>query len=331
MTSSSSNSRLGEFELIHALFAPLARALPGALGLNDDVAVLSVPAGDEIVLKSDAVVEGVHFHTSDPPELIAKKALRVNISDFAAKGVRPQAYLLVLALPQWPDMAWLERFAAGLNEDQVEFGVVLAGGDTVGTPGALTIAVMMTGFVPHGALIRREGAAPGDVVYVTGTIGDAGGGLALLKAEAANRAGWETTLISRYHLPRPRLAFGHMLRGFASASLDVSDGLVADLSHIAGASRVRIEIVAGRVPLSPELQMFYGEDNSAVIRAASAGDDYEIAFTAAPIHRNSVEKIAARTNTRVTEIGRVVPGEGAALVDAEGNEIAIARKGYTHF
>jgi len=331
MTNSTSNANLGEFELIRTLFAPLSLALPGAFGLTDDVAVLPVPEGHELVLKTDAVVEGVHFHKSDPPETISKKALRVNISDFAAKGASPHAYLLALALPQWPDFAWLEAFARGLGQDQEEFGVALAGGDTVSTPGALTIAIMMTGSVPQGKVIRRNGAAPGDIVFVTGTVGDAGGGLELLKTASLEHADWEIELIARYRLPRPRLAFGQALRELAGASLDVSDGLVADLGHMAKASQVRIEVLAGRVPLSAELRKFYGAEASATMRAATAGDDYEIAFTASPDRRSAIEDAASRTHTRVTEIGRVAAGEGVALLDALGKEIFLARKGYAHF
>jgi thiamine-monophosphate kinase len=331
MTSSTSNIRLGEFELIHKLFAPLSRELPGAFELADDVAVLPVPEGHELVLKTDAVVEGVHFHTSDPPETIAKKALRVNISDFAAKGASPRVYLLALALPNSLDMAWLEDFARGLAEDQEEFGVILAGGDTVGTPGALTIAVMMSGFVPRGSVIRRNGAAPGDIVYVTGTLGDAGGGLELLKTESLKRTDWEAELIARFRVPHPRLAFGQGLRGLASASLDVSDGLIADLGHIADVSHVRIEIFAERIPVSQALRQLCGEGLPAVVRAATAGDDYEIAFTASPRHRVAIHETATRTNTCVAEIGRVAVGEGAVLLDAHGDEISLARRGYTHF
>jgi thiamine-monophosphate kinase len=239
--------------------------------------------------------------------------------------------LLALALPEWPDLPWLERFARGLGEDQAAFNVTLAGGDTDRTPGPLTIAVLMTGFVPRGALIRRNGAAPGDIVYVTGTIGDAGCGLELLSMQATTGSDWETNLISRYHLPQPRLAFGQALRGIASASLDVSDGLIADLGHIAEISNVRLEIDAGRVPLSAALRRFRGEGVSAVTQAATAGDDYEIAFTAPPARRAAVEKAAARTGTMATEIGRVVAGEGTVLLDARGGEIPLARKGYTHF
>lgn len=331
MSGTRSNIRPGEFELIARIFAPLSRKLPGAFGLTDDVAVLAAPPGHEIVLKTDAVIEGVHFRKSDPPETVAKKVLRMNISDFAAKGASPYAYLLALSLPEWPDTAWLEHFARGLGEDQETFGVTLAGGDTDRTPGVLSVAVMMTGFVPQGTLIRRNGAAPGDLVYVTGTIGDAGGGLELLATPSAKRPDWEAELVSRYLVPRPRLAFGQPLRGLASASLDVSDGLVGDLGHIAEVSDVRIEIDADRVPVSPQLRQLRGNDSEAIARAATAGDDYEIAFTAPPSRCEAIGQVAAKTLTRVSEIGRVVAGEGAVLLDGEGREIPLERKGYTHF
>ena len=331
MTSSNSDERPGEFELIRTLFAPLTRAFPGAFGLTDDVAVVAPLAGHDIVLKTDAIVEGVHFFRTDPPETVAKKALRTNISDFAAKGAVPHAYLLALALPDWPGKAWLEKFAHGLEEDQAAFDVVLAGGDTDRTPGALTIAVMMTGFVPEGILIRRDGASPGDAVFVTGTIGDAGGGLHLLLEKTEIVEAWQHELVARYRMPQPRLAFGKSLRGMASAALDVSDGLIADLGHIAELSRVRIEIDAARVPLSAALIQLWGCDANAILRAAGAGDDYEIAFTAPVRHRDAIAKAAAQTGTRVTEIGRVVEGEGAVLCDAQGRELPVARKGHVHF
>jgi thiamine-monophosphate kinase len=331
MTSSTSSHRPGEFELIRKLFAPLSRALPGAFALTDDVAILSPPKDQELVLKTDALVEGVHFRRSDPPGTIAKKALRVNLSDFAAKGATPRAYLLALALPDWPDLAWLEQFAGGLGEDQDVFEIALAGGDTVRTPGAMTIAVTMTGFVPNNTIIRRSGAKAGDDVYVTGTIGDSGAGLRLLESNATELTDAGCELVSRYHVPRPRIAFGRALRGLATASLDVSDGLVADLAHIADVSAVKIEIGAGGVPLSPAYRQLAGEDIAAVARAATSGDDYEIAFTAPPGNRAEIARAATSSATQITCIGRVAVGEGVVLLDRDGREIALARKGYTHF
>ena len=323
--------KLGEFGIIKKYFAPLSRTHPGAFELTDDVAVLAPPAGHDLVLKTDAIVEGVHFLRSDPPATVAKKVLRVNISDFAAKGAIPHAYLLALALPDWPDEAWLERFAEGLAEDQREFSVTLVGGDTDRTPGALTAAVMLTGFVPQGTVIRRSGAKPGDLVFVTGTVGDAGAGLALLKSGSPSHDATGDYLVARYRVPRPRLAFGQRLRGVASAALDVSDGLIADLEHMAEVSRVRIAVDAPRVPLSDELTGLRGRDMPVVAEAATAGDDFEIAFSAPASCRPAIERIAGETNTRVTEIGRVSAGEGVALLDDSGQVISLDRHGYTHF
>ena len=316
--------RPGEFALIAELFAPLSKAAPGAFGLTDDAAVLAPPPGHELVLKTDAIVEGVHFFRNDPPRAIAQKALRVNLSDLAAKGAVPAGYLMVLLLPDWPDAAWLRAFADGLAADQKAFGLSLMGGDTSATPGPLSVAISAFGFVPAGQMIRRAGAKPGDLVFVSGTIGDAGGGLAALKENKPDAA-----LIARYRVPEPRLALGPLLRGVASASLDVSDGLVADLRHIADVSQVRIEVDAARIPLSTALKALWGEE--AAMRAATSGDDYEIAFTTPASRRSEVANAAARSGVAVSEIGRVVTGEGAVLLDETGNAIALARAGYTHF
>src|ERR1051325_6240577 len=213
-------ARPGEFALIAQLFAPLAIA-PGAFGLTDDAALVTPPPGCDLVVTADALVEGVHFLTDDPPDSIAKKALRVNLSDLAAKGAAPMGYLLVLSLPSRVDMTWLRPFAAGLAEDQQSFGPSLLGGDTTSTPGPLTIAITAFGQVPTGSMIRRAGAKAGDLVFVSGTIGDGGAGLACLKGECASLGSDEREyLIRRYRLPEPRLKLGQALRGVASAALD---------------------------------------------------------------------------------------------------------------
>jgi thiamine-monophosphate kinase len=331
MTSSSSD-RPGEFALIARLFAPLSDSAPGAFGLTDDAAVVSPPPGEEFVVTTDALVEGVHFLREDPPESIAKKSLRMNLSDLAAKGAAPMAYLLALSLPDRIDMAWLEAFARGLCEDQRAYGIQLIGGDTTRTPGPLTLAITAMGSIPRGTMIRRSGAQAGDVVFISGTIGDAGGGLAILKGEGgsipdAHRA----ALIARYREPSPRVTLGLALRGIASASLDVSDGLLADLGHIAETSQVRIAVDAMRIPLSPALSACWGDDQSVRIRAATAGDDYEIAFTAPEANRSVVLKAASDAGVPVTPIGRVEAGHGVVLLDARGRDIAVPRKGFTHF
>jgi thiamine-monophosphate kinase len=324
--------RFGEFELVAQIFAPLARDAHGAFGLTDDVALLAPKPGDEIVLKTDSLVEGVHFRRDDPPATVGQKALRRALSDLAAKGAAPVAYLLAIALPEWIDTGWLEEFACGLSRDQTELGVSLHGGETNATPGPLTITVTAVGALPAGMLIRRIGAEPGDTVFVTGTIGDAGAGLAMLAGRTAAIAGAARDfLISRYRRPSPRLALGLALRGIAHASIDVSDGLVADLGHVADVSGVRIEIDSAAIPLSDALRQCCGAEREARILAATAGDDYEIAFTAPPGAESPIRAFGRKTGTGVTPIGRVVKGRGTFLLDETGLEIPLERRGYTHF
>jgi thiamine-monophosphate kinase len=324
--------RPDEFELIAKFFAPLARDAPGAFDLTDDVALLEAPPGREIVLKTDSLVEGVHFLRDDPPSAVGRKSLRRALSDLAAKGAEPSAYLLALALPPWPDTAWLEAFAQGLGADQAKFGIALVGGETDATSGPVVITITAVGFVQAGTLIRRKGAKPGDIVFVTGTIGDAGGGLSVLArgASLSNNAARDF-LISRYRIPVPRLAFGRALRGLASAAIDVSDGLIADLAHVADVSGVRIDIDAPAIPLSGPLRQAWGDSTDARLSAATAGDDYEIAFSAPPSATEAIREAAQRSATAVTPIGRVASGAGIVLLDNSGCEIALQRRGYTHF
>lgn len=313
--------RPSEFQLIAQLFAPLAAA-PGAFGLKDDAAIIPARAGADLVVTTDALVEGVHFFADDPPDLIAKKALRVNLSDLAAKGAVPHGYLLALSLPASVDMPWLQSFARGLDEDQAAFALSLLGGDTTSTPGPLTIAITAFGHVPAGTMIRRAGARAGDLVFVSGTIGDGGGGLAVLKGEEASPA-HRDDLISRYRVPMPRLVLGQTLRGIATASLDVSDGLLADLGHIAEASGVRIVVEAERIPRSVSLTALWGNGLDAIVRAATSGDDYEIAFTAASPPQD--------TPVPITCIGRVEQGSGVVLLDPQGRDVPVPSPGYRHF
>jgi thiamine-monophosphate kinase len=307
---------MDEFGIIAKYFAPLAGE--GAFGLTDDVALLPQRPGHELVVTTDAVVEGVDFFGFDPPDTIARKALRVNLSDLAAKGAEPVHYLLNLLLPHSVAPDWLAGFAQGLVQDQKQYGVTLLGGDTGATDGPLTVSVTAFGFVPEGKMIRRSGARVGDHVYVTGTVGDSGGGLAIFRRETHSLSDPDRdALIARYRVPEPPVSFAQALRDIAHASVDVSDGLIADLGHIAAASAVRIVAEGERVPLSAPLRALWGRD--ALLRAVVAGDDYQIAFSG-----------PAGLNGPFARIGYVEAGGGVVLTQG-GVEVAIPKPGYKHF
>ena len=307
---------MDEFDIIERYFAPLAGE--GAFGLKDDAAVIAARPGFDLVVTTDAISEGTDFFAFDPADTIAQKALRVNLSDLAAKGAEPFAYLLNLSLPHSIAPDWLAAFAEGLGRDQHEFGISLLGGDTGATDGPLTIAVTAFGYVPQGKMIRRAGARVGDAVYVTGSIGEAGGGLAIFKRERHGLSDVERDqLTARYRVPEPPVSFAAHLREIAHAAVDVSDGLIADLGHIASASGVRIVVEGEQVPLSACLRALWGDQ--ALLRAVTAGDDYQIAFTAPP-----------GLEGPFTRIGRVENGEGVSL-KIGGHETHIPQPGYRHF
>lgn len=324
--------RSGEFELIAKYFAPLAKSEPGALGLKDDAAYLRPSPGCDLVVTTDAVVAGVHFFPDDPPETVAQKALRVNLSDLAAKGATPRGYLLALSLPGDIGEGWLAAFAKGLRGDQSKFGITLLGGDTTATPGALTINITALGEVARGKMLTRGGAEDGDDVWLSGTIGDAAFGLRLLKGEdiALTKAHREF-LAARYRVPEPRSALGPVLVGLAHACIDVSDGLVADLGHISAASRLGIEIAVRRVPLSAAAKAAV-ERGADVASLLTGGDDYELAFTAPTTARARLVPLASAAKVPITRIGTVsaVRG-GVAVLDAGGKALRLGRPGYTHF
>jgi thiamine-monophosphate kinase len=313
----------GEFALIRKYFAPLAAGFSGALDLEDDAATYAVPEGHELVLTADALVEGRHYLASDPADLIARKMLRVNLSDLAAKGAKPVGYLMTTALGPDIDEAWIAKFVAGLAADQAEYGIALMGGDTVATPGPTTLSVTALGIVPAGRALRRKGARPGDKLFVSGTIGDGALGLKVLRHQLLelppeHRAALE----DRYHLPQPRLKLGAALlaSGVVTASMDVSDGLVADAGHIAQASRCGLVIHADRVPLSPAAQEALAEDLDLLPVILGGGDDYELLFTA-----------SGWVGDGATEIGEVVAGSGVKVLDRDGAEIALSVGGFQHF
>ncbi|MGH6988725.1 MAG: thiamine-phosphate kinase [Stellaceae bacterium] len=314
---------LDEFQRIARYFAPLAG--PGALGLKDDIALIDGPVGTQYVLKTDAIVEGIHFFRADPPHQIAQKLLRVNLSDLAAKGAVPLGYLLVMALPPTRDEAWLEAFSAGLAEDQRRYHLALLGGDSVRIDGPTTLSMTAIGQVDAGAAPLRSGARVGDTIYVSGTLGDAAIGLRVLKGGLAGlTANHRRHLTGRYRLPEPRLELGRQLIGIASAAMDISDGLVADLGHLCDASGVAAEIEAARLPLSPAAREAVVTDPALILAALAGGDDYEILF-AAPA------TAAARLGVLpVTPIGRISAGAGVTVRAADGGIMTIAAGGYRH-
>lgn len=321
----------GEFDTIRRLLAPLAHP-EWAFGLKDDAAVLPSRPGFDLVLTKDAMVEGVHFLPDDPPETVARKLIRVNLSDLAAKGAEPFAYMLACGWGARWDWTLREEFAAGLAADQAEFGVTLLGGDTVAAPGAAAFSLTAFGWVPKGRMIPRSGARPGDVLFVTGMIGDGVLGLdaarGLLNLEPDRIA----ALTAHYRTPTPRLEFRDPLQALAAAALDVSDGLVADAGHMAAASGVRIELDIERLPLSGAATAWFegrADPEQALVRLATGGDDYELLVAVRPGDAASLRREAEARHLRLTEIGRVVEGSGVEA-RIHGAPLVLRRTGWTH-
>ena len=324
----------GEFELIERYFAPLSADQPGAFGLTDDAAVLEIAAGRRLVFSLDTLVAGVHFLEDEPAETTAAKLLRVNLSDLAAMGAVPLAYGLSTALPEQVDNDWLEGFARGLAADQEVFRITMVGGDTVATPGPLTLTLAALGTVGEGGELRRAAAEAGDTVYVSGTIGDGALGLLARQGKLETVTPEERAfLVERYRRPEPRLALGQRLIGLAHAAIDVSDGLVADLGHVCRASGVDATIDAPRLPLSPAARAALEADPRLIGRILTGGDDYELLFTAPPRARAAVAALSGEAGVAVTAIGEIAgSGPGVVrVVDADGRGLTFERPGYRHF
>ncbi|HEU5047036.1 MAG TPA: thiamine-phosphate kinase [Rickettsiales bacterium] len=317
---------MNEFDLIKRYLAPLSAAEPGAFGLTDDAAILSVPLGYELVVTKDAIVQGVHFIGNEPPYQIAQKLLRTNLSDLASMGAKPQSYFLALMLPETIDEAWIAEFTAGLAADQKEFGIILAGGDTVRSP-TLSLSLTALGTVLAGQALRRSGAHVGDDIYVTGTIGDASLGLQVALAELPI----DEYLLERYRLPQPRLEIGTKLHGIATACMDVSDGLLQDLGHIAQSSGNGAEINWDAIPLSAAAKQILSRIALPYETVLAGGDDYELLFTAPVTQREAIDTLALTAGVPVTRIGVVKEGKEVKVVDKSGKEIYVSKRGYNHF
>ena len=321
----------GEDRLIARFFKPIATH-PGALALSDDAAFITPPAGCDLVLKTDAIIGGVHFFAEDAASDVARKALRVNLSDLAAKGAAPLGFLLSLALPKEIGDDWLAGFAEGLRGDALLYGCPLFGGDTDRTPGPITVSIAMVGSVPEGSMVRRAGARPGDRVFVSGTIGDASLGLAL-----RNGAPWKLSdaqrrhLTSRYLLPQPRNALAEAVRTHASAAMDVSDGLAGDFGKLCRASQVAAEIAVSQVPFSDAAKAVLAAEPAMLETALTGGDDYEIVCTVPAAKAESFRAAAQAAQVTVTAIGEIKAGEGARFMGADGQALAFKRASFSHF
>ncbi len=329
-----SPKRLGESELIRHYFAPLCHP-DMSFGLSDDAAFLRCDADQQLVLTKDMLVADVHFFADDDPALIARKALRVNLSDLASKGAEPLGYLLGLGLPASWDEDWLKRFCEGLRLDQERFAFPLIGGDTVKSPERLTLSITAFGQVPRNKTILRMNAAAGEAVYVTGTIGDSALGL-LVRREPERYQAVATAdrafLRDRFLLPQPRLQCRQLIRTFATASMDISDGLIGDAQKMSSAAGKALLLDNGSVPLSPSAKAMIGPSTELHEIALTGGDDYELLFCARPEDHEALMAEAHGLGIPLSRIGRVAEGEGVRLLDSAGQEISLSHgSSYEHF
>jgi len=324
-----------EQALIQDIFAPLAKS-PEALGLKDDAALVTPKSGYDMVVTSDTLVAGVHFFASDPADLVAKKALRVNLSDLAAKGAVPRSYLLNIALPDNVTRSWLKRFAKGLSDDQKTFGCTLIGGDTVKTPGPLTLSITAYGDVPKGQMVKRGSARPGDLLYVSGFIGDAVLGLEVSRDTARliktmSRAD-KTYFKQRYRLPEPCVNLAASLREHANAAMDISDGLAGDLALMCAASKVTAKVTVSDIPLSRAAERAVARDPKLISALVSGGDDYEILCAVTAKKAEAFEQAAQRAGVPVCRIGVFKAGKTQPQFIADnGKALVLDSLSFSHF
>lgn len=325
-----------EAELIDTYLAPLTGTTLGAYSLRDDCATYAVPQGDELVLTTDAVAAGVHFFTDDAPEDIAWKALAVNVSDLVAKGAQPVAYLMAMAFPEAPERAWMERFAAGLREAQDAFAIRLIGGDTDRRPGPLSITITALGTVPRGRMVQRATARSGDLLFVSGTIGDSALGLRL-REQPNLKAAWGLDereaqhLLGRYRRPEPRVGLRWALLDCASAAMDISDGLAKDLGRLCKASGVGAEVRAAQLPLSAAASRALEADPALISVIVSGGDDYEVLTTVPPAKAAAFRQAAEMEGVVLAEIGRIGTASEVVIAGFDGRPVSLRHTGWDHF
>ncbi|EAP90905.1 thiamine-monophosphate kinase [Oceanicaulis sp. HTCC2633] len=327
----------GEFEYIRSRLAPLSVGLPGAANLTDDGAVLSPPEGCEWAITADTLVEGRHFPLREDPALAARKALRVNLSDLAAMGADPHAYLACVVWPETGREARMTGFADGLALDQAEFGVHLAGGDTTSADGPWMISITAFGAVPTGQAVRRAGAKPGDVAILTGTIGDAGLGLLVRQGEYAPNQDDAAYLDQRFTLPEPRCALSSLVRSFAHSAIDISDGLLSDARHIAHAAGVSLTLDLDKMPRSEAAEAWLSRQadrDEALMTLASMGDDYELLVTIPQDRAQAFIEAVQVLGVQASRLGEVCvspSSTGQLVVTAENRVLSPSSFGFTHF
>jgi thiamine-monophosphate kinase len=323
-----------EERLIARYFRPLATH-PGAFGLADDAAILTPPPGCDLVLTTDGVIAGVHFFPDDPPDTIGRKALRMNLSDLAAKGAKPLGFLMSAALPAGIDETWLAAFAAGLGADAEHYQCPLLGGDTDRTPGPLSISIAAFGAVPQGKMVQRSTARVGDCIVVTGSIGDAALGMLLRRDPGLGdrlqlAEPMREQLRQRYLLPQPCNALAEAVLRHASAAMDVSDGLAGDLAKLCRASGLAAEIDVARVPLSDAARAALAAEPALIETVLTGGDDYEILLTISSERLASFRAAAEHDDVPVREIGCLFAGEGTRFM-RDGKELTFVRPSFSHF
>lgn len=318
---------MNEFELIQHYFARQPVARPDVvLGIGDDAAVLDVPPGQQLVVSADMLVAGVHFPENTDAVSIGHKSLAVNLSDMAAMGATPAWFTLNLSLPR-ADQKWIEEFCTGLFGLARAHDIALIGGDT--TRGPLTIGIQIMGLVPHGLALRRTGAQHGDRIYVTGFLGDAALGLMTAQNRLQLPAELNVSVLARLNRPLPRVAAGLRLRGLATACIDISDGLAADLGHILAASAVGARIHLKCLPLSPAYDVAFEQVGWQA--ALAGGDDYELCFTIPPAQETALREAAAHFGVPCSYIGDIEAEAGLRIVDAQGALYTPGQTGFDHF
>ena len=319
---------MSEFDFIDRFFRPLATH-PLAFGLRDDAAFIAEKSGYNLCVTTDHLIAGLHFFADDLPDLIARKVLRVNLSDLAAMGAEPFGYTLALALPKQDKLeSWLESFAAGLAADQQEFDIHLLGGDTTATPGPLSITITAFGHVPMGKALHRSQAKAGDKIAVTGTLGDAAAGLIVRQNQFKNYP----HLLNRYLLPQPRCLFATVLAqsGLAHAAMDISDGLWGDLSHILQASHCGAEVRLSAIPTSVELDDFIATGQASKLDLLGGGDDYELLFTFDEKNWAGIQDLAKKNNLKVHIIGDITASKDLKILDENHQPVQPSKKSYDH-